>query len=194
MRRKVVVFGGTGYVGSYICKELSREGFFVVSISQSGENKYLSEKDARGICFVKADILTETSWHEHLDDCFAVVNAIGLLIQHKSKNITYRRLIFETTHFIAKVAKAKGIKNFVQISAIRPPFFMLRKYNKYKIEAEKYVKNKGFRLLIVRPRVVVSSKKPLLLFLYRIQEFLHLPFKMFDPIIGIPKRIISFLG
>lgn len=190
---KVVVFGGTGFVGSFICKELAKAGFEVVSISKSGENKYLFEKDCIHIRFIKADLFKETSWQEELKDCFAVVNSIGILFQQKQANITYKRLILETTQQIAEIAEANGVKNFVHISAIKPPFFILQEYHIYKQEAERYLQTKNFHLNIIRPRIIASPQKPFFLFLYRFQELLHFPFKQFESIEDVAKQVLAFL-
>lgn len=190
---KVLVFGGTGFVGSFICKELAKAGFEVVSISRSGENKYLFEKDCAHIRFVKADLFKETSWQKELKDCFAVVNSIGILFQQKNANITYKRLIFETTRQIAEAAEANAVKNFVHISAIKPPFFILQEYHKYKQEAEQYLQSKNFHLAIIRPRIIASSQKPFFLFLFRLQEFLHFPIKQFESIDQVAKQVLAFL-
>jgi len=191
--KKVVVFGGTGFVGSSICKELGKAGFEVVSISKSGENKYLFEKDCEHIRFVKADLFNQAAWQEELTDCYAVVNSIGILFQQKQAHITYKRLIFEATKQIAQAAQAKGVKNFVHISAIKPPFFMLREYHQYKQEAEQYLQTKDFHLCIIRPRIIASPQKPFFLFLYHLQELTHFPFKQFDQIESVGKQVLDFV-
>jgi len=189
----VVVFGGTGFVGSFICKELAKAGYDVVSISKSGQNKYLFEKDCEHIRFVKADVFRIEDWQKELTDCFAVVNCVGILFQNKQENITYKRLIFETTQLIANAAEAAGVKIFIHVSAIKPPAFMLQEYHQYKLEAEKLLQSTSFNLLIIRPRVIVSAHKPFFLFLYKMQELVHFPYKQFEPIEGVAKQVVDFL-
>lgn len=190
---KIVVFGGTGFVGSSICKQLAGVGYEVVSISKSGQNKYLFERDCEHIRFVKADLFQTSAWAAELDGCLVVVNCIGILFQNRAESITYQRLIFETTRLIADAAEAKGVSSFVHISAIKPPSFVLQEYHRYKQEAEKFLQARSFNLLIIRPRIIVSAHKPFFLFLYKMQELLHFPWKQFEPIEGVAAQVVDFL-
>jgi len=191
--RKVLVFGGSGFVGSFICKELAKNGFNVVSLSKTGINKYLLEKEAKQIRFVKADLFSDTHWQDELQNAYAVINCIGILFEHKSKDITYKKFIFESTQHIAQAAHVHDVKRFVQISAIKPPFFILRKYHFYKQASEQFLQSMPFHLCIIRPAILVAPQKPFLLFLYRLQEFLHLPIKQFESLHNVAKQVLAFL-
>ena len=188
-----MVFGGTGFVGSFICKELAWAGYNIVSVSKSGINKYLNESEAMHIKFIQSDIFEDDNWVSELNDSIAVINCIGILFQKKKRNITYRRLIYETTEKIANAAKEKKVKNFIHISAIKPPSFILREYHVYKTRSEDYLRNQNFRLLIIKPRIIVSPKKPLFMFFYRLQEIFPFYFKQFEPIENIAQQTLQFL-
>lgn len=187
--KKVVVFGGTGYVGSHICRTLASNGFQVVSISRTAKRKYLTEDT--GISIIKADLFNDTIWQEELTDCYAVVHSIGILFQ--SKKVRYKHLIFETTQLIAETAIEKGVKNVVYISAIKPPFFLLKKYYYYKMKSEALLRKKHFNLKIIRPGIIASPKKLLFLLFYRLQELLRLPVKPFETVEGVSNQVLQFL-
>ncbi len=188
--KKIVVFGGTGYIGSFLCAELVKEGFEVISISKSGMNKYHKEP-IPNVKYIQANIFKDVEWREELKNCDVVIHSIGLLFQ--KKKATYKKLIFETTQLIADASVDNNIKNFVYISAVKPPFFLFRKYHKSKMEAESLLRKKHFNLKVVRPRIVSSEKKPLFLLLYKLQEFSHFPFKQFCLIEDVIIQIVKFL-
>lgn len=190
---KIVVFGGTGFVGSFICKELAWHGHHVVSISKSGKNRYLSELETQNIRFVKADIFEETHWKEELEDAEAVVNSVGILFQNKKKDITYKKMIYESTFAIAEAAKQHGVKRFIQISAVKPPDFILKEYHLYKMRSENYLQNQDFKLLVIKPKIIVSKHKPIFYFFYYLQEIMPFFLNQFEHIENIPKQILNFL-
>lgn len=191
--RKVLVFGGSGFVGSFICKELAKNGFDVVSLSKSGTNKYLFEKEAKQIRFVKADLFSDTHWQDELKNAYAVINCIGILFEQKSRGITYKKFIFESTQQIAQAAHVHDVTHFVQLSAIKPPFFILKKYHFYKLASEEFLQSMPFHLCIIRPAVLVGPQKPFFLFLYRLQELLHFPIKQFESLENVAKQVLAFL-
>ena len=115
--QKIVVFGGTGYIGSSLCEALLKSGYEVISISQSGKNKYLSDTAGKHICFIRANVLSDTHWQENLNGCIAVVNSIGILFQNKKSGKTYKRLITDVSEKIAQVAVDKSVPKFIHISA-----------------------------------------------------------------------------
>lgn len=190
---KIVVFGGTGFVGSFICKELAWAGYNVLSISKSGVNKYLSEIETENIRFLKADIFKDDNWQEELSNCVAIVNCIGILFQNKKKNITYRKMIYESTLIISMAAKLHNVKRFIHISAVKPPSFVLREYHVYKMQSENYLMQQDFKLLIIKPKIVVSKHKPIFYFFYYLQEILPFFMNQFELIDNIPVQILKFL-
>lgn len=190
---KIVVFGGTGFVGSFICKELAWAGYHVVSISRSGQNRYLSELETERVTFIKADVFTDDHWQKELSDSVAVVNCIGILFQDKKKDITYKKLIYESTLIISMAAKLHNVKRFIHISAIKPPSFVLREYHIYKMRSEYYLQRQDFKLLIIKPKIIVSKHKPIFYFFYYLQEILPFFMHQFELIDNIPVQILKFL-
>lgn len=192
--QKVVVFGGTGYIGSYVSKMLAAAGYEVVCISKSGTNKYLNKAELDSLRLLKADVFKPQDWAAELENCYAVVNCIGILFQEKQTGITFEKMILGSTKQIANAAVEKGVSKFVQISAIKPPFFMLQEYHRYKQEAEAFLKQQPFELKIIRPRIVVANQKPFFLLLYKLQELVHFPWKQFEHVRGIAREVVLFLG
>ncbi len=190
---KIVVFGATGFVGAFICKELTWAGYNIVSVSKSGGNKYLSDAETMHIKFIKSEISDEDNWKYELNDSIAVINCIGILFQKKNKDNSYRQLLYETTMAIANAAKEKKVKNFIQLSADNTPSFILREYHIYKRRSEIFLLNQKLRLLIIKPHIIVSPRRPLLMLFYRLQDIFPFYFRQFEPIENIAQQTLQFL-
>lgn len=71
--KKVVVFGGSGFLGSYVADELTGRGYEVV-VADVKESPYLSEKQT----FVHCDIMDVSAIEAILIDAAVVYNFAGL--------------------------------------------------------------------------------------------------------------------
>ena len=67
--KKVIIFGGTGFIGTAMAEHLSKNNFHPIVI---GRNK----KDAR-FEFFQWDGINEGAWAEQLNNAYAVVNLVG---------------------------------------------------------------------------------------------------------------------
>lgn len=117
--RKVVVFGGNGYVGSHVCKALLALGgankvTHITSINRSGQPTD-PEWDHwwRDVEWVKADALDPDEWSQHLEGATGVVSCVGAF----GSNEFMERICGDATVGIAKAAKAAKVKNFAFIGA-----------------------------------------------------------------------------
>jgi UDP-glucose 4-epimerase len=71
--KKVVVFGGSGFLGSYVADELTRRGFDVV-IADLRDSPYLSE----GQTFIEADIMDPATIEMAVQGADVIYNFAGL--------------------------------------------------------------------------------------------------------------------
>jgi len=93
-KKKLVVAGGNGFLGSRICKSAVARGWEVTSISRSGEPKWSSVSSeptappwSASVTWAKGDILKPTSYTSHLKDADAVVHTMGILLEADYKGV-----------------------------------------------------------------------------------------------------------
>ncbi|CAH1451752.1 unnamed protein product [Lactuca virosa] len=109
---KLLVLGGTGFVGSHICKEALHRGLSVASLSRSGKSS-VPESWANKVQWHQGDLLSGDSWKEALTGVTSVVSCVG---GFGSNSYMYK--INGTANITAiRAAAEKGVKRFVYISA-----------------------------------------------------------------------------
>jgi len=116
--RKIIVFGGNGFVGSHICQKLVESNKFeVVSINRSGRPKKKQEWVDK-VEWVAADAFNPQTWAPHLTDAYAVVSCLGAFSTNRKD---LERLNGDTTLVPANLSmtseEGSNVKKFIFVSA-----------------------------------------------------------------------------
>lgn len=158
---KVVIFGGSGFIGRKLVETLSSEGHHVVSISRSGKPKDKHADWSQSIEWVQSDILKDTRWQKSMDGADWIIDAIGILFEHPTQGRTYERLIIQPVQILTAYLSEHASKTrLLFISANHAPFF-LRNYMTAKQLAEKRVLEQSTNNRILYPSLVTDSTRPL---------------------------------
>lgn len=93
-KKKLLVFGGNGFVGSRICKAASARNWEVVSVSRSGEPHWPSVSAhqsapawSKNVTWRSANILHPESYKKDLEGATAVVHSMGILLEADYKGV-----------------------------------------------------------------------------------------------------------
>ena len=164
---KIVIFGGSGYVGSHVAQLLTSKGYSVVSVSRSSPSDQ-ADKIAKilgkplsggGIEYVSLDASTDDLGNV-LKGATAVVSCVGVAPGGANQRAGNGAVNVR----IANAAKAAGNKRFVYISvaselANGPAKFLLGDYLKGKAEAETAVINDfgTENSLVVKPAIIAGG-------------------------------------
>ncbi|CAG7927030.1 unnamed protein product [Penicillium olsonii] len=96
--KRLVVAGGSGFLGSRICKSAAARGWTVTSLSRSGEPRWETVTDSKerpswagSVEWAKADILKPESYKSHLNGASAVVHTMGILLEADYKGVVQGR-------------------------------------------------------------------------------------------------------
>lgn len=162
--RKLLVFGGNGFVGSEVCKVALSHNWNVVVACRSGEpvGKQRREEWVQKVSFVKIDALQREQVCELLDDhpdTTSVINTIGLLTVNK--RLARRVNGDPCLNITAALVDRPNIQKFVFISAgdMQPVNFILSGYYFGKRNAEKAMtEHLRTRAAILRPGFVYGSR------------------------------------
>ena len=153
-----VVFGGSGFVGRNVVRELAKRGWRVrVAVRRPHHAQFLRPMGAVGqIQLFQANVRHRGSVAEALKGADAVVNLVGLLAQSGAQN-------FETVQAggaaaIAEAAAEIGVDNFVQVSAIGADAASDSLYARTKAEAEAAVRRAIPSAMIIRPSIVFGPE------------------------------------
>lgn len=139
---KIVVFGGSGFVGSKICQQAIDLGLDVVSVSRSGRPGFLNGSEwADNVEWVRSDgTKSDGLWKEVLHGSAGVVSTIGAF----GSNEFMYKMCGEVNMNIMEAAKDAGVPRFSFISVHDYSFpggwqaqnFLLRGYFQGKRDAE----------------------------------------------------------
>lgn len=103
MSKKIVLTGGTGFLGTMLVEDLVKNGYHCTILTRSAE-KYENTESKEYIEWIpETDYLTQ-----HLNGCFAIINLAGAPIAGKRWTEEYKKVIIdsrvETTKALVKAA------------------------------------------------------------------------------------------
>ncbi|CAL0311792.1 unnamed protein product [Lupinus luteus] len=158
---RIVVLGGSGFVGSAICKAAISKGIEAISLSRSGRPTYPGEWVDQ-VTWLSGDVFN-VNWDEVLVGATAVVSTLGGFGSEEHM----RRINGEANAVAVKAAKEYGIPKFILISVHDynlPPFLLtsgyLSEYFKEKRKAESEVLSKyPTSGVVLRPRFIYGKRK-----------------------------------
>ncbi len=155
--RTACVFGGTGFIGRQIVRELARQGYLIKVATRVPESAYfLKTAGTVGqIVPVACNYAHEADLRNAVQGCDVVVNCIGILYE-KGKN-TFTRLHTELPRNIAKACVYEKVDRFVHISAMACDVNH-SKYGKSKRNGELAVFENYPAATILRPSVVFGAE------------------------------------
>jgi dihydroflavonol-4-reductase len=153
---KVMVTGGTGFVGFHTVKALVDAGHSVRLLIRSPEKmqRVFAPFGLENLPCVKGDITDEASVNEALDGCNAVVHSAALVSVHASDSEKVLNNNLLGTRLVLGGAWKRGIQRMIQVSSTTALFrtgvtgvdesstlgTALSGYGRSKIECEKFVR------------------------------------------------------
>lgn len=147
------IFGGTGFIGRQIVRELAERGIRVKVATRVPEKAFfLKPCGAVGqIVPFPCDYSDPKSIQQAVSGCDYVVNCIGILFEKKKGG--FERIHANLPAAIAKACAKEDVKSFVHISALGVEENK-SKYAKTKVEGEKAAKKNFKDVTILKPSVV----------------------------------------
>ena len=153
---KVALFGGTGFVGSYIIDQLIDLGHKPrILVREGSDHKIQSSENCE---IIYGDLSNDKAIREVVDGSDAVIYSIGLIREFKSKGITFENTQFEGVVKCIEAALELNVKRFILMSAngVCPDG---TNYFKTKWMAEQYLKNTDLDWTIFRPTAIFGDPR-----------------------------------
>lgn len=147
------VFGGTGFVGRQVVRELARAGYTVKVATRVPERAYfLKPHGSIGqVVPLACDYRDEKSVRQAVAGASCVVNFIGILFEKRGSKFRFAHT--ELPEIIAKACRQEGIERFVHISALGIEKSK-SKYAQSKLAGEHAVLKAFPAAVILRPSVI----------------------------------------
>jgi NADH dehydrogenase len=153
---KVTIFGGSGYVGSYLIDELLEKGHHPVLLIRP-ESRY--KVNHRQHCtLIDGDIADPEAVHAAVSGADAVIYNIGILREFPVQGVTYQALHLEGARRAMDAAEDAGVRRFLLMSANGVKADGTG-YQRTKYEAEQYLKTTSLQWTIFRPSVLFGDPR-----------------------------------
>ena len=157
--KNCLIFGGTGQVGSFLVRKLTKNGYKVTIVTRNIHQKGLFIKTSGNqgwIDIVEANIFDEKKIRKLFESTDICINLVGILFE-KRKGNTFRNIHSLFPSILAKLSKEYGLKNFVHVSALGINEATDSKYANSKLDGEKNILKNFPLATILRPSIVFSS-------------------------------------
>lgn len=184
--KRVLLLGGTGFVGRHICEHLIRQGWALTVATRRASNAR-HVQHLPGLTVLEADIHDEGALRRLLPGHDAVVNLVAIL--HGSE-AAFARIHIELPEKLARTALAAGVRRLVHISAMgadpatadTAPSAYLRSKSRGEAVLQRAA-SEGLQLTVLRPSVIFGADDRFLNLFARLQRVVP-----FMPLAGASAR------
>jgi len=152
---RVLVAGGTGFIGTHLCRELDDRGHEVTALARDPSGAELPD----GIETASGDVTAYDSVEAAVEGEDAVVNLVALspLWKPEGGDEMHDRVHRRGTETLLRAAEAAGVERFVQLSALGADPESAMAYVRAKGRAEEAVRGADVEHVILRPSVVFGE-------------------------------------
>ncbi len=153
---RVAIFGGPGFVGSFLVDALIDAGHEPSLMVRLGsEHKVRQAERCR---LVAGNLSSTTAIDATLENCDAVIYSVGILKESPKQGITFEELQYNGVVRVAESAKTRDISRFLLMSA-NGAKSTGTPYQETKFRAEEHVRASGFDVTIFRPSVIFGEPR-----------------------------------
>jgi NADH dehydrogenase len=152
--QRVLVLGGSGFVGRHVCEQLARLGWHITVPTRRAVNA-ASVQSLPGLTVIEASVHNEADLARLMPGHDAVVNLVAVLHGNEDR--------FESVHVdlpgkIASAMKKAGVQRLVHVSALGANPQGPSMYQRSKARGETVLHNAGLDLTVLRPSVIFGAE------------------------------------
>ncbi|MBS29331.1 MAG: complex I NDUFA9 subunit family protein [Alphaproteobacteria bacterium] len=156
--RRVTVFGGSGFLGSYVVERLAdRDAIVQVAVRDPEAAKHLRPLGQVGqVTPVACDIKDPGAVERAVAGADTVINLVGILAEQGRQN--FRAVHVDAPAAIARAAATQGVESLVHVSAVGSSRQALSEYSRSKSAGEEAVREAYPDAVIMRPSVIFGPE------------------------------------
>ena len=156
--RKIIILGGTGFIGSHLANKIFKLSEKVCILSRFTNSNH-DLKLIPNVEIIQTNVQDERSLIHNFKDCDLVINTIGILNEYNQDN-TFEKLHYELTKKISNALAKNKIKRYLHISSLNADVHARSEYLRTKGQAESYLletTKKFSNITIFRPSIVFGE-------------------------------------
>ena len=179
---RAAVFGGSGFIGTYLVMSLFQMGY-QVNLLVNRTSPDLNSPRGRIRTFA-GSIENAAALEACCAGCSAVFHLVGLIVETRVK--TFQKTVIEGMANAIAAARRAGVSKIVYLSALGASAEATSRYYQTKYQAEQQVRNSGLDYTIFRPSIVYGRRDQ---FVNRLARMIRLT--PIVPVIGDGKYMLQ---
>ena len=154
----ITVFGGSGFLGRYVVRQLASKGFFVrVVVRNPNEALFLKVYGKVGqIQLISGDIKEKKKIREYIKGSKCVINCVATFFETRSQS--FNILHVNAARNLADIVKMEGIEQFIHISSLGASNKSSSQLLKSKGAGEEAVLQSFPNVNIIRPSLIFGNE------------------------------------
>jgi len=157
---RLLVVGGSGFIGRVICRQAVAAGHEVRSVSRSGRPEIASGRWVEAVEWTSADLFSPHAWRDRLRGVDTVIHSVGIAHENPKQGVTYERHNGDSAIITALEAERAGVETFVFLSSAANYPTARRAYLRSKRRAERAVEDLNMETVVLRPGAVYGPGQP----------------------------------
>jgi len=151
---KVIVAGGTGFVGRHVCRTLADRGHDVTALARNPGDADLPDT----VDTAMGDVTAYDSFESHFEGMDAALNLVALSPLFKPpRGLSHDLVHTEGTANVVEACETHDVEHLVQLSALGADSEGLTSYIRSKGDAEAVVRGSELEWTIFRPSVIFGD-------------------------------------
>jgi uncharacterized protein YbjT (DUF2867 family) len=172
MIQKILILGGTGFVGRHVCEKLIRAGL-QVTVPTRHRPHAKAIATLPGLTVLEASVHDPAALQALVDGHDAVVNLVAIL---QGNEAAFDKAHVQLPEKIARACQAGGVRRLVHVSALgadaRNPDALPSMYLRSKSRGEQLLHHAGLDLSVLRPSVIFGAEDKFLNVFAQLQQLL----------------------
>ncbi len=157
--KKILIWGGTGQVGTHLVRKLTKNNYTVTVVTRNIHQKghlIKTQGNAGYIQIKECSIFEEDKIRKLFENTDVCINLIGILFEKKNGS-SFKNIHSIFPSLLAKLCKEYKLKHFIHLSALGINEAVDSDYAKSKLEGEQNILKIFPHTTVLRPSIVYSS-------------------------------------
>ena len=164
--KRVLILGGTGFVGRHVCEKLTRLGCSMTVITRRASQAAAIQNLPR-VRVLEGDVYNAAFLTQCMAQHDVVINLIAIL--HGSEE-AFDKAHVQLPTIIAQACQQSGLKRLIHISALGASLQGPSLYQRSKAQGEAVLQKAGLDLTILQPSVIFGANDKFLNLFAQIQQ------------------------